>query len=308
MSSLDRMKLRANHRGESQVDRMIKDKLWSFQGSLDRSYQSAVAVLYNSDMPREFKCLINPNKISMEADDKMLSIPYIDTCLTTKKSESTNIQVGDIIEWKETKTFWLVYSQYLQERAYFRGLMRQCENDVIEISGKAYHYYLKGKDEKTIDWQKTKRFVLNDINYNIEIYLPKTDETLTLKRFSKMKLKGKPFEVQAVDDITIDGLLVVYLKEDFTNSFEPVQEPTVKPAVANISGPTIVYPYDLVEYTIREAMGGQWYVSNKNAKIVYQDAEKVKLDIVTGKSGNVKLSYIAQNKEETTLDITISSL
>jgi hypothetical protein len=64
----------------------------------------------------------------------------------------------------------------------------------------------------------------------------------------------------------------------------------------------------LVEYTIKEAAGGQWYVSNKNAKIIYQDAGKVKLDIVTGKSGNVKLSYIAQNKEETTLDITISSL
>jgi len=49
--------------------------------------------------------------------------------------------------------------------------MRECENEPLTINGKDYYYYLKGPDEKGIDWQKTKHFVFNELNYNIEIYI-----------------------------------------------------------------------------------------------------------------------------------------
>ena len=73
------MQARLNYRGGArQVDRMIEDKTWSLSNALIYSYQSATAVLSDG---REFRCLINPNKISMELDDKILSIPFKDTCL-----------------------------------------------------------------------------------------------------------------------------------------------------------------------------------------------------------------------------------
>jgi len=126
--SLKNLKARINYYdGARQYDRMVDDKKRSLNKSLLYSYQSATAVLSDG---REFRCLINPNKISMEIDDKVLSIPFEDICLNRKKpvdgitsmgKEPIGVKCGDVIRWKENNTCWIIYSQYLQETAYFRG-------------------------------------------------------------------------------------------------------------------------------------------------------------------------------------------
>lgn len=201
--SMKNLKARINyHGGSRQVDRMIADKARSLDKSLLYSYQSATAVLSDG---REFRCLINPNKLSMEQDDKVLSIPFKDICLnkprpegatTSEDKEEIGVKCGDVIQWKENGTYWLVYTQYLQEIAYFRGQMRQCETEPLDINGKQFWYYLKGPDEKGIDWQKTKHFIFNDLNYTLEIYISKTTETdKFFHRFQKCTIQGNPYEV-----------------------------------------------------------------------------------------------------------------
>ena len=321
--SLNNLKKRVEYRGgRRQVDRMIEDKERSFRESLFRSYQSATAVLEDG---REFRCLINPNKISMEADDKMLSIPFEDICLNKEKpdgektsqgKEKIGVKCGSVIKWKENGTHWIVYSQYLQEVAYFRGLMRQCENEYIEIGGKRFWYYLKGPDEKGIDWQKTKHFIFNELNYTVEIYISNTTETNEFfHRFKKLKIKGRPFEVQAVDDLSTDGILTVYLKEDYTNEWAPEEKPEVVPPAATlpanairIDGPIEVYPYDIIEYQILNSKGGKWLLSNNRARILNQDEASVKIEITTGKSGSVSLIYRADGINDVIKNIEILSL
>ena len=323
--SLSSLKSRIRHHGgQRQVDRMIEDKERSFKDSLWRSYQSATAVL---DDGREFRCLINPNKISMEADDKMLSIPFNDICLTSQEKEDTGIKCGSVIEWKENGTHWIVYSRYLQEIAYFRGLMRQCADEALEIGGKLFYYYLKGPDEKGIEWQKTKNVIFNELNYTVEIYISNTQETNEFfHRFKKCTIKGKPFEVQAVDELSTEGILTVYLKETYTNEWEtakepeenipPIEEPEEaqtfalrrSPVVENtIIGPAEVYPYDIVQYQVTQNTVGKWRVSNNKARIIEQDGSHVKVEITTGKSGSVSLIYKCDSNE-ISYDIKILSL
>ena len=55
--------------GNSQIDRMNKDKLRSLKKALLYSYQAATAILSDG---REFRCLINPNKLSLDLDNKIL--------------------------------------------------------------------------------------------------------------------------------------------------------------------------------------------------------------------------------------------
>jgi hypothetical protein len=82
MSGLNNLKTRLEYQGGArQIDRMNNDKLRSLKKALLYSYQSATAVLADA---REFRCLINPNKLSMELDDKVLSIPFEDICLNKK--------------------------------------------------------------------------------------------------------------------------------------------------------------------------------------------------------------------------------
>lgn len=77
--SIKNMKTRIGYMGGSkQIDRMNKDKLNSLKKALLYSYQAATAILSDG---REFRCLINPNKLSLDLDNKILSIPFVDYVL-----------------------------------------------------------------------------------------------------------------------------------------------------------------------------------------------------------------------------------
>lgn len=77
--SIKNMKTRIGYMGGSnQIDRMNRDKLNSLKKALLYSYQAATAILSDG---REFRCLINPNKLSLDLDNKILSIPFVDYVL-----------------------------------------------------------------------------------------------------------------------------------------------------------------------------------------------------------------------------------
>lgn len=63
------------------------------------------------------RALINPNKISQDYDEKIVSVGY-----------EFNFQPGDIFEWVGTNSYWLIYLQDLTELAYFRGKIRRCSH------------------------------------------------------------------------------------------------------------------------------------------------------------------------------------
>ena len=317
MSGINNLKKRINyHGGQGQQSRMIADKLKSLESALASSYQAGTIKITDG---RTFKGLMNPNQVTMDVDDKILSIPFKGLCLESNMKEDTNIQIGQTFEWKETKTHWIVYSQYLNEIAYFRGEVRKCEDEALEINGKRFYYCLKGPTEQEIDWEKSKHFIFNNLNYTLEIHISKTKETAELfHRFKKLKLPFKnsegeiefrPFEVQAIDDISLPGLITAYLKEDFNNKWAAPE--SVDPVIdeSPIVGPIEVYPYDIVSYEIQGAQGGHWALSNKRAAIVSGVTEnKVTVEIVTGKSGDFSLIYKQEGKEDIVKNISILSL
>lgn len=341
MSGLNNMKARIGYMGgANQQDRMVADKLRSLRNSLLYSYQAATIVVRNTQdengniEAREFRALINPNKLTMEIDDKILSVPFEDICLnaprvgtTTEGMVPIGVKVGDIIEWKDNGTHWIVYDQYLQETAYFRGQMRQCESEPVTIEGKQYFYYLKGPGEKGINWQKTKHFIFNELNYTVEMYISNTIETNQFfHRFAKLNLKVKkpngeyedrPFEVQAVDDLSTPGLLAVYLKEDYINEWaqnndsippEETPEDAIDPSIAHIIGQDKVYPYDIITYTIANTSNGVWSLSNKRGVITEQSDTSVTVEITTGRSGDITLIYTKEDGVEIKKNISILSL
>ena len=307
------------HGGANQQDRMVADKLNALRKALLFSYQSATIVVRNSQdeegntLEREFRALINPNKLTMDLDDKILSIPFEDVRLNAPRKETTTqgmekigVKVGDIIEWKQKaqSTFWIVYDQYLQEIAYFRGQMRQCEQEPLDIDGVKHYYYLKGPDEKGISWQKSKHFFVNELNYSVEMYISKTQKsTEFFQRFAKVKLpikklngeiEARPFEVQAVDDISSEGVLVIYLKEDFNNKWESIEEEKPSdsnPAFTQILGKKEIYPYSIEEYQITNLTDGTWSLNSSKARIVSSTPTKVKIEVLSGRTGEFELVY-----------------
>ena len=318
MSSLDILNKRLQYQGGNQEGRFIKDKLKSLKKALLYSYQAETAVLADE---REFRCLINPDKLKPEYDNKIISIPYRDICLnkdkigiTSKGEEEIGLKPGDVFCWKETKTYWLVYLQYLEENAYFRAELRRCKYE-IEINDNKYRVYVRGPVETTMPWNQKKGIVWNDMNYSLAIYITKNEETLQFfHRFSKIKFNGKPWEVQAVNEFDADDIIEVYLDEDYQNSIEDAEKGEI-PEIEipdkdspHIEGNIFVKPYDIVEYKILNAENGTWSVSNDKAKIIEQNNSYVKIEIVTGKSGAFDLIYDRDNEENIVLSVRIESL
>ena len=109
MSGLENLKTRLNYMGgKMQVGRMNEDKLRTLKRALLYSYQSATAILSDG---RKFRCLINPEKIKTNYDNKYISIPFEDICLneekigtTTQGIQKINIKPGDVFTWKENNT------------------------------------------------------------------------------------------------------------------------------------------------------------------------------------------------------------
>ena len=332
MSGLDTLNMRVNYRGGKAQDRLISGKLMSLKRALLYSYQAATAILTDG---REFRCLINGDKTKVSYDDKIISIPFEDICLNekefTKKAigqfkTSEGLQIigmkpGDVFTWKENQTDWLVYLQRLEEKAYFRAEIRKCDYEVaLETEDKTstYKAYIRKRELDEIEWHTAKGVSWNDINYSLQMYLTKDATTIDyFHRFKIVKINDKPWEVQAVDEISTEGIIIIALKEYFTNTIEDEIKTENENKENNnnnittdvkIKGKNVVYPYDNLEYTIENAVGGQWFVSNNKAIITEQTEEKVLITITTGRSGEFELIYKRENEEDIVFKITIESL
>lgn len=312
---MDSLNIRLNYRGGKKADdRMKLDKLRSLKKALLYSYQAETAVLEDG---REFRCLINPDKLKNDYDNKILSIPFADICLNSEKldvptwlaEEPTNIKVGDVFYWKETDTYWLVYLQFLEESAYFRAEIRLCSG-VVSIGDKEYKAYIRGPVETTIRWNQKSDISWNDLNYSKIAYLKEDEITNQLQRFDIVKVDGKNFQVQVVNkDTASDGILIVYLSEYFTNTIEEEffeKEQENEEIVYEIKGESVVYPYDIKTYSI-DAIGGTWTVSSKKVKIVEQTDSSVTIEVISGRQGESELIYTLPSGIEYRLPLIIKS-
>lgn len=327
--SLKNMKTRINYRGGNQLERMNRDKLLSLKKALIYSYQSATAKLSDG---REFRCLINKDKLSLDLDEKIISIPFEDVCLNAEKAGTTTngivkigMKEGDVFEWKENGSHWIVFLRRLEETAYFRADIRRCRYEITLDNGNKYWGYIRGPVEQQTIWSQTSGNYYNKLNYTLIMYLPQNEETLKyFHRFNKVTIGNRPWEVQAIDDLSTPGLIQVHLKETFLNQAENDIDQMVKESInvdiidekeeTYIHGPNEVYPYDTKTYEIRNYQwkAGTWFIENESksgiVKIIDLDNDKVTVNIITGRSGSFTLVYKTDNQVIAALDITIGSL
>lgn len=342
MSGLDNMKTRINYMGgHRQVDRMNEDKLRTLKKALLYSYQSATAILADG---REFRCLINPDQIKNEYDNKYISIPFEDICLnekeisangknkirkTTEGLQEIGMKPGDVFTWKENGTDWLVYLQRFEETAYFRAEIRRCRY-TVDIDGTEYKCYAVKTSNTEIDWRHQQEKLWNDIDYTLQMYITKDEKTEAfLHRFTVIKLNGKPWEVQAVDSLSTDGIITLYLKEYYQNTIEEKvneenkqrEEETVEnPGVDGPSyGQPFIYgqnhmlPYSKGKYIVvgtqdEPVNGGRWVLGSDKGELINPTEFETEVYIKTGRSGKLELKYVREDKEDIVFTITIDSL
>jgi hypothetical protein len=137
-----------------------------------------------------------------------------------------------VFEWINTGTYWLVYLQELTELAYFRANIRKCSYEIEwnDEDGNSHKTYcaLRGPVETQINTLQKHTISIDTPNYSLNLLMPKTKETLKFfKRYAKFYIGGIEdgdtnfcWRVEAVDALSMPGILEVNAEEYYANEFE----------------------------------------------------------------------------------------
>ena len=273
--------------GYPQQERMVRDKrkaldratLYSYQAVRIKKIQSGKNPGDGNLRSSTVRALINPNKLKVDYDEKVLSVGF-----------EHDFHCGDIFEWERTNSYWLIYLQDLDEIAYFKGNIRRCSYyiDWIDDSGNKQSTFVavRGPVETRIDDIQKHNIAINQPNYSLDILMPKNEETMKrFQRYSTFYLRDN-FEpdskicwrVEATDSISIPGILEVVAveyyadkdKDDIENGLVGVLEPIPKDpnpdtsrAIVFIAGDTFIKPKKKYTYTLGIPSHQEWTVDKK---------------------------------------------
>ena len=313
VEGVNEMSQRINYMGGSpQQDRMIRDKYRTLLRALKSSYQSAWIKKHYPDYietmegVREHppvRALINPNKLKMDYDDKIVSVPF-----------DWGFKVGDVFEWVNTGTYWLIQLQDLEELAYFRGDIRKCTYQICwQDEGQQYSTYaaVRGPVETKINFIQKHGISVDSPNHSLNILMPANEHTLKqFQRYSKFYLQDIKTEVEkvcwrveATDSISVPGILEVTAVEYFANKdeddiengvvggliVEPIN-PNPETIEQTIKGETFIKPKKVYEYQFIGISSGEWKVDKKGISIE-PNGNKVQIKWLSNYSGQFELSY-----------------
>lgn len=226
--SLDMAKRLMSAGGFAQQQRMIKDKRHSLDQATKYSYQAAwvrkcaateVETKKEKNILPPVRALMNPNKLKQDYDDKVISIGF-----------EHKFNCGDVFEWCNTGTYWLIYLQDLDELAYFRGDVRRCTYQIpfmMDDELNVVYVANRGPVETKIDYIQKHTTSVDNPNYSLNLLIPKNEKTLKFfKRYQKFYIWSEDgsvydtcWRVEAVNNISMTGVIEVNAVEYYANEF-----------------------------------------------------------------------------------------
>ena len=286
--------------GNLQQERMIKDKRRSLDHAVWHSYQGAEVIPIDADDRTPIRALINPNKLKMDYDDKIISVGY-----------EYNFAPGTVFEWVGTGTYWIVQLQDLTELAYFRGDIRRCRYEIAweDENGKHKTYAaVRGPVETKINYIQKHGISVDTPNLSLNLYLPLNEDTKNyFKRYSKFYLQNDDtcWRVEALDWISTPGILEVAAVEYYANEFEDdvengivdglieeIHDPNI--ADSKIIGDTFIKIKQPTVFKFDGNTGAIWEVDKKYPVILDIDKDDPRIVVVTWDgsfSGQFELRY-----------------
>ncbi len=314
MSNLEMMRKRLEYQGGlDQESRMIKGKWWTLQRALKYSYQSCTVQkvqpfdkllsldsLSIDEKFSPYRALINPDKVKQDYDDKILSIDY-----------DSNYNPGDVFTWKNTDTYWIIYTQELTEDAYFRGEIRRCRY-VINFRDKDGNEYstwaaIRGPVETQINSIQKNQERIDRPNLSLNILIPRNEHTLcAFDRYEEFLFAGRCWRVEASDSISMSNIIEINAEEDYINRDTDDIEKELKNGRIKITKPTIDSPIRGEGYIIPlvpeiyevDEEGGEWYIAEKDAPVTICERTVTSAKVTWNKmvKGDFTLQWVKGDK------------
>lgn len=290
------------HGGFPQQDRMIKDKRRSLDKAVLYSQQGAKVQKIDSDVVA--RALVNPNKLTMDYDNKILSVGY-----------EFDYKPGDVFKWLNTDTYWIVYLQDLTELAYFRGDIRKCRQTISwkdeEGDTKTTQAAVRGPVETKINFIQKGGISVDEPNHSLNIIIPKNKDTVSyFKRYKKFQLRtledGEAdicWRIEGFDTISTPGIIEITAVEYYVNEAEDDLENGVagglivdpippEPASELITGENFIKPKITYTYTYTGDEESTWELISENKTIlVTKNGKTIQVKWQQSYSGQFTLKY-----------------
>lgn len=211
--SYDLMKARLTALGGSQEGRLQQDKLKTLLKALKYSYQAETVV--KDDI--EYRALILNNKLTLEFDNKIISIPF-----------DSQFKVGDVFYWPKTGEHWIIYLCQFSEDAYFRGFIRKAAHLIKwkDEFGNIHETWaaVRGPVETKIVSDTKSGITFDTPNYTLNVLMPCNDATRVLQRYSKIMMDNVAWEVATSDCVSEPGIIELNLIENYKNKDEDTRD------------------------------------------------------------------------------------
>lgn len=283
--------------GFRQQERMIRDKQRSLREALKYSYQGAYVRRLDEPCGPPARALINPNRLLQDYDDKIISIGF-----------EHNFEVGDIFEWVNTNTYWLIYLQNLTELGYFKANIRRCSYQVSWKEGDevlSTYVAVVGPSQTQISTATKHGAVIDSPNYLISLLVPKNEQTIKqFVRYRQFFLDGICWRVEAVDSISMPNVIEISAAEYYIDEFaddvengivdglliEPIN-PNKEDVEEMIAGETFIKPKKYYNYEYTGKLDSEWAIDKTVPVEINIDGRRVRLKWQSNFSGQFDLTY-----------------
>lgn len=246
---------RIQYAGGSQLNRVEKSKLWSFQQALKNDYQTHMIC---TDTQEAWPCLINKNNLKPDYDKEYISVEF-----------ESGLQAGDTFEDLGDGSHWMIYLPIITETAYLRSEIIRCRYS-LDINGKTYWIYFQGPTETDIRWNLKKNKTMNSLNLSGTIYIKLDDNTRNFfNRFTYININGHTWEVQVTDSISVPGIMELEVQEYFDSQTKDL------PSIISTNQEGIVGPL-----TVSQDVEVGYMLSNNNKEDVWQVLDNPRVKII----------------------------
>lgn len=183
----------------------------SFNEALQQSPSSEEVQIIEDITNQRRLALITQKKDPLWNEDiKNIAIPF-----------SNVVDVGKTVDWIRTRYKYLIMTQDLTQKAYFAGTMHQC-NFLLNWKDGATTYsqyvVVNGPSEKDDGFVRQRDIAIDEVNSKISIFIGRTAATDVLKRYNRIILNGKSWEIVVINDMENSNILQISFKENYINS------------------------------------------------------------------------------------------
>ena len=211
--------------------------------------------------------LFNPDTVTMDYDTKIISV-----------GNEYKYKVGDIFQWVNTETFWIVYTQEKTELAYFRGKCRRCNYKVQWVNGErqVLETYMSVIGPSSADYSTyhhNNKVSVDAPTADLIVLIPNNNQNRHyFNQYQSFILHGITWKVTQYDDLSMEGIIQLNCRQDNSNLIEDDVEGDLKnrwnihpvvpeyPTEYGIEGKQAIKPL-FKEVFKAITLGGEWYVA-----------------------------------------------